>query len=181
MSTVLRLTVTLGVVAALAACSRKQAPELPEPVPPAPTPSAPAGGDHPPAGGTAAAPDDAASRRAVLEQRIHFDFDRWDLTAEARAILSAKAPLLRDDRSITLRIEGHADERGSDEYNLVLSNRRAAEAKRFLVEQGIEATRIEVIGLGEERPLAQGSNEQSWALNRRAEFRITGGSLVASR
>ena len=76
-----------------------------------------------------------------------------------------------------LRIDGHADERGSDEYNLALSKRRAAEAKRFLMQQGIEGGRLEVEGYGEEQPLDPASNEAAWSLNRRAGFRITGGAL----
>ena len=86
--------------------------------------------------------------------------------------------MLRDAPSISLRIEGHADERGSDEYNLALSNRRSATAKRFLVSLGIPADRLETVGYGEEQPLDQEESEAAWARNRRDEFRVTSGRLA---
>ena len=116
--------------------------------------------------------------RATLEQRIFFAFDQSDLSAAARELLSAKAEVLRRTPSLSLRIEGHADERGSDEYNLALSNRRAAGALRFLVSQGISAERLGAAGYGEEQPLDSGDNESAWARNRRAEFRVTAGNLA---
>ena len=120
--------------------------------------------------------DDA--RRATLEQRIYFGFDQSDLNAAARQALEEKAEVLRDVRSLSLRIEGHADERGSDEYNLALSNRRAAAAKRLLMSLGIAADRVETVGYGEEQPLDQGESEEAWARNRRDEFRVTSGPLA---
>jgi peptidoglycan-associated lipoprotein len=116
--------------------------------------------------------------RATLEQRIGFAFDQSELSPEGRANLAAKADVLRQSQDITLRIEGHADERGSDEYNLTLSNRRAAAAKRFLVQQGVAPSRLETAGYGEERPMDRRQNESAWALNRRAEFRVTGGAVA---
>jgi peptidoglycan-associated lipoprotein len=82
---------------------------------------------------------------------------------------------------VKVRISGHADERGSDEYNLALGNRRAAAAKRYLENKGIDGSRIEVISYGEERPLNPGTDETAFAQNRRAEFEVTGGgdALVA--
>ena len=77
--------------------------------------------------------------------------------------------------ALTLRISGHADERGSDEYNLALGNRRAAAAKRYLVSRGIADGRITVVSYGEERPLNPASTEAAWAQNRRAEFEATAG------
>lgn len=131
----------------------------------------------PPAESPPATPtEDAwAPRRRTLEARVHFEFDRFDLTPAAREILEAKLPILLELRGVTIRIEGHADERGSDEYNLILSRRRAAEVKRFLVARGVEDGRLEVFGYGEEQPAMATSNETAWAVNRRAEFRITAG------
>jgi peptidoglycan-associated lipoprotein len=86
--------------------------------------------------------------------------------------------VLKRSQDITLRVEGHADQRGSDEYNLALSNRRAAAAKRFLIEQGIGPGRLETAGFGEERPLDPGQSESAWASNRRAEFWVTGGGVA---
>lgn len=154
-------------------CGRKQIAETPGPahqsgvqqpaVAPRPTSIAP----------TVNRPDpNADTRRAGLEERIHFAFDQWTLSPAARGSLVAKVAVLRATPTVTLRIEGHADERGSDEYNLALSNRRAGEAKRFLVQQGIEANRLENVGFGEEQPLETGHDERAWSMNRRAEFRI---------
>jgi peptidoglycan-associated lipoprotein len=117
------------------------------------------------------------NRGTVLADRIYFALDRADLSAEARTKLAEKVDVLRSSPDLTLRIDGHADERGSDEYNLALSKRRAAEAKRFLVQQGIEAGRLEVEGYGEEQPLDPANNEAAWSLNRRAGFQVTGGKL----
>jgi peptidoglycan-associated lipoprotein len=77
-----------------------------------------------------------------------------------------------------MRVEGHADERGSDEYNLALSNRRAATAMRYLLSQGIAQDRLESVGYGEERPLDSAENEAAWAKNRRDEFQVSSGPLA---
>jgi len=118
------------------------------------------------------------NRRATLEQMIYFGFDQSDLSSASRQALGEKAEVLRGSPSLSVRIEGHADERGSDEYNLALSNRRAAAAKRFLTGLGIAAERIETVGYGEERPLDQEESEAAWARNRRDEFRVTAGRLA---
>ncbi len=113
---------------------------------------------------------DAARR--MFATAIYFELDKSDLTADARSLLDAKLPLLRANPNIRIRIAGHADERGSDEYNVTLSQKRAASAKRYLVDQGIAADRIDVVGFGEERPAMTGSTEDAWARNRRDEFEI---------
>ena len=172
----------LALSLAVAGCGKKSVEETPAPetgnaVPPSPPPApAPAPAPPPPASTGLSAAD-----RATLETRIHFAYDKYDLSAEARQILQAKSAILLANTGITIRIEGHADERGTDEYNLVLSNRRAAEAKRFLTSQGIDASRIEVMGYGEEQPLRRGNTEEDYAANRRAEFRITGGAPAGDR
>lgn len=127
---------------------------------------------------TAAAGAEEATRRAEVTRRVRetlqeivfFDFDRSDIRPEARRVLDSKVTLLRNDLSIRLRIEGHADERGTDEYNMALSRRRAESVRRYLIGRGVDASRLEVTSLGERRPLASGSNEQAWARNRRSEF-----------
>jgi peptidoglycan-associated lipoprotein len=118
------------------------------------------------------------ARRATLEERIHFGYDQSDLTADARQSLAEKAEVLRAIPNLRLQIEGHADERGSDEYNLALSNRRSAAAKRFLVSLGISADRLETVGYGEEQPLDQNETESAWARNRRDEFRVSSGPMA---
>jgi peptidoglycan-associated lipoprotein len=163
----------LGIALATTGCGSKQLPEAPEPVAEAPAPAPPA--PSPVAVEPAApAPD---TRRNSLEERIHFALDRSDLNPEARTLLAAKVVILRSAPELTLRIDGHADERGSDEYNLALSKRRAAETKRFLVQQGIDAARLETVGYGEEQPLNPSSGETAWSMNRRADFQVTGGSI----
>jgi peptidoglycan-associated lipoprotein len=176
MAHALRLLVpVLGLALVTAGCGGKQVEETPPPAPEAPAPTTvQAPTVTPTRVEPAPAPD---NRHATLEQRIHFELDRADLTPEARATLAEKVEILRSSPGVTLRIDGHADERGSDEYNLALSKRRAAEAKRFMAEQGIDASRLETVGYGEERPLDESSSEAAWSMNRRADFQVSGGAL----
>lgn len=119
--------------------------------------------------------------RGTLTTAINFDFDRSDLRDDARAALDAKVPILLANTSVTIRIAGHADERGSSEYNLALGQRRAAAAKRYLVERGVAESRIETTSFGEERPACTDSNETCWAQNRRDEFEMTAGGPMLVR
>jgi peptidoglycan-associated lipoprotein len=118
---------------------------------------------------------EADALRNTLREVIHFDFDESDLRGDARSRLDAKLPILLANPGLTLRIAGHADERGSDEYNLALGQRRAAAAKRYLTERGVADGRVETVSFGEEQPVAAGGDESSHAANRRAEFEITAG------
>ncbi len=169
-----RLFVPVLALGLIAACGGKQVedtPPAPEMTPaPAPTPR-----PSPVAVDTMRSTPD--TRGTTLAERIHFALDRSDLSPEARTTLAAKAEILRASPNVMLRISGHADERGSDEYNLALSKRRAAEAKRFLTQQGVDSTRLETVGYGEEQPLDTGTTEPAWAVNRRAEFSVVGGAL----
>ncbi|HVE77518.1 MAG TPA: peptidoglycan-associated lipoprotein Pal [Gemmatimonadaceae bacterium] len=113
--------------------------------------------------------------RNTLAAMIYFDLDRADLSDAARATLDAKLPLLRANPDVRLRVAGHADNRGSDEYNLALGQRRAAAARRYLVQQGVDGSRIETVSFGEERPIAEGNDESAWSQNRRDEFEIIAG------
>ena len=124
---------------------------------------------------------DSESLRAAVVAPIGFDFDRSDLRDDARAALDAKIPILLANSNVTIRIGGHADERGSSEYNLALGQRRAATAKRYLVERGVAEGRIETTSFGEERPICTDSNEGCWSQNRRDEFEITGGGPTLAR
>jgi peptidoglycan-associated lipoprotein len=127
------------------------------------------------------AANDVARMRETLTQMVHFDFDQSDLRPEDRSILDAKVPILQANPGVTISIAGHTDERGSDEYNLALGQRRAAAAKAYLVQRGVAESRIETRSYGEERPIAQGSDESAWAQNRRAEFSITSGGQTLRR
>ena len=119
--------------------------------------------------------------RSTVANAIHFDFNRAELRDDAKATLDAKIPVLLANASLTVRIAGHADERGSSEYNLALGQRRAAMAKRYLVERGVAEGRIETTSFGEERPVCTESNESCWAQNRRDEFEITAGDAMLRR
>ena len=103
---------------------------------------------------------------------IYFDFDQSQLKPEARANLRKKANFLRSNSSYSVRIEGHCDERGTNQYNLALGERRAYSAKKFLMALGIPGNRISSISYGEERPANPLHNEDAWAKNRRDEFRL---------
>lgn len=113
-----------------------------------------------------------SSERSIIANAIYFDLDESALTDESRSALEGKAPVLLRHPNLRIRITGHADERGSDEYNLALGLRRAAEAKRYLAALGIPEDRVEIVTLGEERPAVEGHTEEAWALNRRAEFEV---------
>ena len=106
----------------------------------------------------------------VVRDPIHFEFDRARITDDAAAVLQAKAEILRDFPDVAITIEGHADERGSLEYNQALGQRRAESAKTYLVNLGLSAGMFRTVSYGEERPVAQGANESAWAENRRDEF-----------
>jgi peptidoglycan-associated lipoprotein len=109
----------------------------------------------------------------VEAESIYFDFDRSFIKAEYRALLEKKAEFLKEFPEYGLRIEGNCDERGTNEYNLALGDRRADSAKSYLISRGISADRLVTISYGEERPLAVGQNEESWAQNRRDDFLLT--------
>jgi len=138
-------------------------PAAPPPPPPAPAPTP--------------LPGPSISQQAFQEfqnQDIYFDFDKYDLRTDARTTLDRKASFLNQNSSVRVQVEGHCDERGTNEYNLALGERRANAAKQYLTTAGISAGRLSTISYGEERPLDPGHNEAAWARNRRAHFVITG-------
>ena len=113
--------------------------------------------------------------RSALTAPIYFEYDSDAIGEASRSSLDQKLAILQANSGIRLRIAGHADERGSDEYNLALGQRRAAAAKRYLTQRGIPEAQIEIVSFGEERPAASGSDESAMAQNRRDEFEITSG------
>lgn len=119
--------------------------------------------------------------RRVIEEPVFFEFDRFDLSSEARETLQRKLELLQRHPDVFVRVEGHADDRGSDEYNIALAQRRAAAAKRFFTQRGIDAERIETISFGEQRPVCLSPSESCWLRNRRDEFVVIGGAFAAGR
>lgn len=111
-----------------------------------------------------------ADAMKVLGAAIYYDFDTADLTEAARSLLLAKVPVLQAMPQIHIRITGNTDNRGAAEYNLALGLRRAAEAKAFLVNNGIDASRLTITSMGAEQPAVQGNDEEAWSRNRRSEF-----------
>jgi len=106
----------------------------------------------------------------LYTKTIYFDYDIDEVRADYRDVVTAHGDYLAANPSITVTIEGHADERGSREYNIALGERRANSIKRLLMAQGVAESQIITISYGEERPATMGSGETSWELNRRAEF-----------
>ncbi|MEO8138827.1 MAG: peptidoglycan-associated lipoprotein Pal [Gemmatimonadota bacterium] len=177
-----RLALAIAAVVVVSACGSKKPPEQPAPQPttpapstPAPTPPAPTPAPVTPSGPTAedaaaAAARITASVLAELGTMVHFDFDQADIRTDDKMLLDRKAAILGANQGLRVTISGHADERGSDEYNLALGTRRAAAVKTYLANKGIDGGRLTVTSYGEERPLAAGHDEDAWAQNRRAEF-----------
>ena len=130
------------------------------------------------AAAAAASAAEVANMRAILEAPVRFEYDASDVTDAARAGLDAKLPILRTNVAIRIRISGHTDSRGSDEYNLALGLRRAASTRKYLSDRGIAADRIDIVSFGEERPAASGDDDTAYAQNRRAEFEILSGGDV---
>jgi peptidoglycan-associated lipoprotein len=120
-----------------------------------------------------------ARAQEVLTNVVYFEYDSDRLTAEAEERLRTKASVLRANPAVEIRVEGHADERGSTEYNLALGQRRAESVRTFLTGYGITGNRVATISYGKERPAVDGSSEAAWARNRRAEFAIVAGEISA--
>ena len=118
-------------------------------------------------------PKPAEPDKPVAElEKIYFDYDQYALSPKARNILSNNAEVLKTMSDWSVVIEGHCDNRGSDEYNLALGDRRAQEVKNYLVRLGVSADRIKTNSYGEEMPVDPSSNELAWSKNRRAEFKV---------
>jgi peptidoglycan-associated lipoprotein len=116
-----------------------------------------------------------ADARSKLDAVVYFDYDIDEVREDQKATLDAKVPILQLNSDIRIRIAGHTDDRGSDEYNLALGQRRAAAVRRYLASRGIAENRFDVESFGEQRPANQGENEEAWSKNRRAEFELIAG------
>jgi peptidoglycan-associated lipoprotein len=153
-----RIVAVAGTLALLGACSH-----APEPPPGGP------GGMGP--GGISSSrfgPGSQQDLAATAGDRVFFDYDQADIKPEGQETLRRQAEWLRRYSNVAVTIEGHCDERGTREYNLALGDRRANAAKNYLAARGVNAARINTISYGKERPIALGSDEASWAQNRRA-------------
>jgi len=122
-----------------------------------------------------AAEEARARARSLLTERIHFDYDMSEIRPDAEQLLRSKLEVLRASPNVRIRIEGHCDDRGSNEYNDALGNRRAQAVVDFFTNFGLDSSRFTIVSFGEDRPLVRASNEDAWAQNRRAEFIITAG------
>ena len=176
------VAMSIGLTLGVTACHHKKPDVAPTPVnstsapPPAPPPPPPAPPPSMANNGGGNLDAIAAARAATMSDRIHFDYDKSDIKPEDTQRLDGKAKLLKQFAAVRIRITGHCDERGSDQYNIALGMRRATAAKAYLVQLGIDASRIEVASLGREVPIDPGHDEAAWAQNRRDEFEIIGGS-----
>jgi len=118
----------------------------------------------------------AVADSAALADPIHFDYDKSEVVPADQARLDRKLAILAAHPRLEIRVAGNCDERGSDEYNLALGERRAAAAKRYLVAHGVAADRVEIVSYGKEHPLDPGHTEDAWARNRRDDFVATKGA-----
>ena len=105
---------------------------------------------------------------------VYFDFDRSNIRPDQQSVLEQNARMMSRYETVRVRLEGHCDERGTEEYNMALGQRRADSVEQFLIDYGISRNRISTISYGEMRPAAQGQNETAWSRNRRVEIVITG-------
>jgi len=165
-----RISATLLAATALvtvAGCAKKR----PETLPPAPVGTEGVStdtGQTGPVDGAVVPGSDADFRRSVTSNTINFGLDQSDIDTTARAILDSQVSWLQRYPAVRVTLEGHADERGTREYNLALGERRANSAKNYLASRGVLAARITTVSYGKERPVALGSDEESYAQNRRA-------------
>jgi peptidoglycan-associated lipoprotein len=159
------------VVAALAVtgCGKKAAPPVEvEPTPPA----EPTAEITPPAREETVQYVDPLSLYPGVFVPIRFEFNKYRITDEAKPVLEGIGTVLKEKQDWKVLIEGHCDERGTNEYNLGLGEQRALATKRYLVSLGVEESRFQTVSYGEERPADSGHDEAAWAKNRRAEFRV---------
>ena len=202
-----RSTILLTSLAALTLASACRRPPVAQPVPstqtpatstpavtqPATPPAAVNPSDRPattPADRTdqpSTSPADVARTRAelmqVLVEKVYFDYDKDELRDDARTSLDAKAAVLNANPGIALVVTGHTDERGTAEYNLALGQRRAAQVKRYLGSKGVADSRMLTQSMGDSQPAVQGTDDNAYAQNRRAEFEVqnAGSALVRPR
>lgn len=159
----------------LTGCSKKPEPVV-EPTPTAaPEPVRPEPPPPPPPSNEPSCASVIESMVAELAALVHFDTDRFDIRAGDAVTLDRKAAILQSHPAVRVRITGHADERYTAEYNLVLGSKRAESARDYLAGRGIDRNRVETATLGETAPIDPAHNETAWAKNRRAELSVTAG------
>jgi peptidoglycan-associated lipoprotein len=175
------LSLTVVALAFVAACSSKPKATPPPAPTPAPVSTPTVVTVEPPAPTPQPTPrvdGEDITRKSLSEissylKPAFFDYDKADIRTDARDILAANAAWLKKYAGVQFTIEGHADERGTAQYNLALGDRRANAAKDYLTSLGVDASRIKTVSYGKERPFATGHDEDSWQKNRRAHFVVT--------
>ena len=179
MRSALLIALAVGALAT-AGCASNKPEEPPPAVPPPPVmspPPPPVQIPPPPAANPGPAPgsvaDFAAKTNGGRDQRVYFDYDAYNLRSDAITSLQAQASYLKTFQNVTVDVEGNADERGTPEYNVALSERRANSVREYLAGQGIAAARMKIVPRGETSPIASGSNESAWAQNRNAYTKQT--------
>ncbi|MBC7895915.1 MAG: OmpA family protein [Cytophagaceae bacterium] len=177
-------SLVIGSALLAAACSKPKPAVVPTPVPvtsnPAPSTPAPAPSTSAPAATNDGNASAIAAAMATLTGAIYFEYDQDALSSDAQAQLDRKLAVLVANPGVGIRLTGHADERGSDEYNLALGQRRAATVKRYLTDRGLSDSRIGVVSMGEERPACTDSADDScYRRNRRADVEVSSGTITA--
>ncbi len=167
----LALGLGLALLLTGAGCAKKakQAPPTPPPTPPIETPAPPATPPPTPPPPPPTPPPPPQVSAADFKPAF-FDYDSYALRDDSRGALDSDAKLLRDNASLQITIEGHCDERGTVEYNQALGEKRAQAARDYITGAGIDASRIQIVSYGKERPFDGGHDEAAWAKNRRAHF-----------
>jgi peptidoglycan-associated lipoprotein len=173
----------VGMAAALAACASHPKP-APTPGPvavakPAPAPSRHTTAPAPAAVASAALPGSERDFVVNVGDRVYFDYDQYAVRSDAEPLLAAQAEWLKRYPAVQIRIEGNADERGTQEYNLALGARRASAVKEFLVAHGVSSTRLTTVSYGKEHPIDTGAGEQAEAHNRNGHTAILSGARQA--
>lgn len=179
MKSYLKISAAAAVLVALGACASQPAPveepaapvEVPQPPPPPPPPPAPVVQE--PVG---PAPGSLEDFRVNVGERVYFDLNQYRLDPDDQEILKLQAAWLNSYQDVRILVAGNCDERGTREYNLALGERRASVVKDYLVSLGVDPSRIDTISYGKERPIAAGSDEASWALNRNGFTQIVSGT-----
>ena len=180
MQSYLKISTAAVVLIALGACASKPAPvEEPAPVAapqPAPEPAAPVVQEPVAPVATGPAAGSLEDFRVNVGERVYFDLNEYRLDPDDQAILKLQAAWLNSYPAVRIMVAGNCDERGTREYNLALGERRASVVKDYLVSLGVDPSRIDTISYGKERPIAAGSDEASWALNRNGFTQIVSGT-----